>query len=65
MAEDPATTTPYEISFVTGQLEGAGTDADVYIILFGEYGNSGQFPLDNRFNNFERGKTDTFVSPPL
>ncbi|MDF0665813.1 MAG: PLAT/LH2 domain-containing protein [Nitrospira sp.] len=65
VAEDPAKLTPYEIRVVTGQLEGAGTDATVYIILFGEYGNSGQFELDNPSNNFERGKTDTFVSPPV
>jgi hypothetical protein len=65
VAEDPATQTPYEIKFVTGQLESAGTDAGVHIILFGEYGNTGQFQIDNRSNNFERGQTDTFVSPPV
>lgn len=65
VAENPANLTPYEIRVVTGQLKDAGTDAGVHIILFGEYGNSGQFELDNPSNNFEQGKTDTFVSPPL
>ena len=28
---------------VTGDISGAGTDANVYVILFGDKGESGQF----------------------
>ena len=31
----------YEISVITGDISGAGTDANVYIILFGEKGETG------------------------
>lgn len=52
---------------MTGDVRGAGTDANVYIVLFGDNGESGQRFLDNKKNNFERGKKDTFVveSPNL
>ena len=33
----------YEVSVVTGDISGAGTDANVYVILFGDKGESGQF----------------------
>ena len=39
----------------------AGTDANVSIILFGEHGEAGPFPLDTPSNNFERGKEDRFT----
>ncbi|XP_052229243.1 lipoxygenase homology domain-containing protein 1-like isoform X2 [Dreissena polymorpha] len=53
--------TKYKISVFTGDKAGAGTDSNVYIILFGENGDSGEKYLDNKKNNFERNKTDTFV----
>jgi hypothetical protein len=43
-------------------MRGAGTDANVYIILLGATGrDSGKLPLENSKNNFERGKKDIFV----
>lgn len=50
---------------VTGDVFGAGTDANVYIKLYGEKGESGTFKLDmpNR-NDFERGQTDVFTIHP-
>ena len=39
---------------------GAGTDAGVYITIYGEKGDSGERKLDNSQNNFERGKKDVF-----
>ena len=39
----------------TGDKKGAGTDANVYITLFGEFGDSGERPLKSSKNNFERG----------
>ena len=32
----------YEISVITGDVSGAGTDANVYILLFGEKGETGR-----------------------
>ena len=37
-----ARTTTYEVSVMTGDVRGAGTDANVYIILYGEEGDSGE-----------------------
>ena len=45
---------------VTGEKLGAGTDADVYIQLFGDTGESVEKRLDNARNNFEKGRTDVF-----
>ena len=45
---------------VTGEKLGAGTDADVYIQLFGDAGESVEKRLDNARNNFEKGRTDVF-----
>lgn len=41
---------------------GAGTDANVWIIVFGENGDSGTLALKecNRSNKFERKQVDTF-----
>jgi len=46
--------THYKISVYTGDKRGAGTDANVYIIMFGENGDSGDKFLDDSKNNFER-----------
>lgn len=47
--------------------KGAGTDANVFLIVFGEYGDSGTLPLKtstNR-NKFERKTKDVFRFPDL
>ena len=55
------TTILYEVKVLTGDRRGAGTDANVSIVLYGEKGNSGQpKTLQNNSNNFERGATDVF-----
>ncbi|XP_076859680.1 lipoxygenase homology domain-containing protein 1 [Brachyhypopomus gauderio] len=52
----------YEIVIITGDVKGAGTDANVYITIYGVNGDSGQRPLKQKFRNlFERGRTDRFV----
>ncbi|XP_053384453.1 lipoxygenase homology domain-containing protein 1-like isoform X6 [Mercenaria mercenaria] len=53
--------TKYKVTVYTGNKKGAGTDANVYIILFGENGDSSEKYLDDSRNNFERGQTDEFV----
>ncbi|XP_077594101.1 lipoxygenase homology domain-containing protein 1 [Stigmatopora nigra] len=52
----------YEIIVITGDEKGAGTDADVFITVFGSNGDSGQRQLRQRFRNlFERQQTDRFL----
>ena len=46
----------YKITVFTGNKRGAGTDANVYITLFGKQGDSAERKLDNSENNFEKGK---------
>ena len=44
----------------TGDKRGAGTDANVYIILHGESTSTAKYKLESTGNNFERGRVDTF-----
>ena len=54
----------YIISTKTGSMRGAGTDANVFITLFGSEGSSGERRLDNDVANFERGRqVETTFSP--
>lgn len=52
----------YEVIVKTGDVKGAGTDANVYCCLVDEDGNkSKEFHLDCRWkNDFEKGNIDTF-----
>jgi hypothetical protein len=50
----------YKVSVHTGDKRGAGTDANVFIILHGETGDTGKRKLEGAGNNFERGRIDTF-----
>ena len=52
----------YEIIIMTGDVKEAGTDANVFITIYGVNGDSGQRQLRQKFRNlFERGHTDRFV----
>ncbi|XP_045313244.1 lipoxygenase homology domain-containing protein 1 [Leopardus geoffroyi] len=51
----------YEVKVYTGDVIGAGTDADVVINIFGEYGDTGERRLENEKDNFERGAEDKFI----
>ncbi|KAG7271688.1 hypothetical protein CRUP_025549 [Coryphaenoides rupestris] len=52
----------YEIIVITGDVKEAGTDANVFITIYGVNGDSGQRQLRQKFRNlFERGHTDRFV----
>ena len=44
----------------TGDVRGAGTDANVFAQLFGESGDTGERKLEASGNNFERGNTNIF-----
>ncbi|KAK2819320.1 hypothetical protein Q5P01_024881 [Channa striata] len=52
----------YEIIVITGDEKGAGTDANVFITIYGSNGDSGCRQLRQKFRNlFERGRTDRFL----
>ncbi|KAF6302998.1 lipoxygenase homology domains 1 [Rhinolophus ferrumequinum] len=51
----------YEIKVYTGDIIGAGTDADVFINIFGEYGDTGERKLDSDKKNFEKAAEDNFT----
>uniref|UniRef100_A0A672Z7J4 Lipoxygenase homology domains 1b n=1 Tax=Sphaeramia orbicularis TaxID=375764 RepID=A0A672Z7J4_9TELE len=57
----------YGVSVFTGDVKGSGTDADVFINIFGEFGDTGERRLDNDKNNFEQDTEDkfTFEAPNL
>ncbi|XP_051659728.1 lipoxygenase homology domain-containing protein 1 [Manacus candei] len=50
----------YEVSVVTGDVRAAGTNAKVFMQIYGETGKTELIILENRSNNFERGATDVF-----
>ena len=41
----PASVTTYEVHVTTGDIRGAGTDANVFVTLFGENGDSGTLSI--------------------
>ena len=51
---------PYEVTVWTADVRGAGTDANVFIQMYGEYGKSETYQLRNRTDNFEQGQMDKF-----
>ncbi|XP_050949579.1 lipoxygenase homology domain-containing protein 1 isoform X3 [Labeo rohita] len=52
----------YELIVITGDEKGAGTDANVFITIFGTNGDSGRRQLTKKFQNlFERGQTNRFI----
>lgn len=50
----------YKVAVKTGDVRGAGTDANVFAQIFGENGDTGERKLESSGNNFERGHTDLF-----
>jgi lipoxygenase homology domain-containing protein 1 len=54
----------YHLKIKTGDIRNAGTDANVYLKIFGEKGDSGKKKLkrsDTTTNKFERGRIDEFI----
>lgn len=45
---------------LTGDRRGAGTDANVYLAIYGANGDCGKRQLSGKGNCFERNKTDSF-----
>ena len=57
------TGTSYKVNVKTGDVLGAGTDANVFMVIFGEHGDSGELALKNSEtykDKFERNHTDVF-----
>ena len=52
----------YTVRVFTGDKRGAGTDANVFIAMTGEYGDSGERQLreSNNTNKFETNQEDVF-----
>ncbi|KAM4708199.1 lipoxygenase homology domain-containing protein 1 [Discoglossus pictus] len=62
--EDPLETHTYGVSVVTGDIYGAGTDANVFITIYGDLGDTGERKLsksETNSNKFERGQVDKFT----
>ncbi|KAF6256823.1 hypothetical protein COO60DRAFT_1640423 [Scenedesmus sp. NREL 46B-D3] len=57
----------FRVAVTTSNVRGAGTDANVGVVLYGEKGETGERKLESSANDFERGKTDTFfiISPDI
>lgn len=55
-------TIKYEIQVFTGNVKNSGTNANVFLTIFGEHGDTGKRPLKQRFRDlFERNQTDSFT----
>lgn len=51
----------YEVIVITGDVMGAGTNANVFITLYGTNGDTGKRELKQKFRDlFERKQTDKF-----
>ncbi|KAK9408787.1 lipoxygenase domain-containing protein 1 [Crotalus adamanteus] len=53
----------YEVHVITGVIWGAGTDANVYLSIYGERGDTGERHLkySNHLNKFEKKQVDVFT----
>ncbi|KAM8985342.1 lipoxygenase homology domain-containing protein 1 isoform 2-T2 [Ara ararauna] len=51
----------YEVTVVTGDIEGGGTDASIFMTVFGSSGNTEEMPLEKNGDRFERGQEDSFI----
>lgn len=50
----------YEVTVVTGDVTFAGTNAKVFIQIYGDNGKTEVITLQSRSNNFERDTTEIF-----
>jgi hypothetical protein len=52
---------PYKLEITTGKIRGSGTDANVFVQLFGDQGETAVVTLPAVKGSFESGKTDVFT----
>jgi len=50
----------YEVTVVTGDVTFAGTNAGVFIQIYGDKGKTEVITLESRSNNYERNATEIF-----
>jgi hypothetical protein len=50
----------YDITVMTSEMDGAGTDSRIRCTLIGDQGSTNEFDLDSGGNQFERGAVDPF-----
>jgi hypothetical protein len=50
----------YRVKIQTTNVRGGGTDSDVFLVIHGSLGSTGEHELANSIDNFERGQKDTF-----
>ena len=58
------TVTTYKVNVKTGDVLKAGTDANVFLVIFGENGDSGEIALKESVtfkDKFERNHNDVFI----
>ncbi|OCT98890.1 hypothetical protein XELAEV_180111242mg, partial [Xenopus laevis] len=58
----------YRVTVCTGTVSGSGTDARVFLCLFGDRGDTGERFLvecKNNVNKFEKGNVSIFLLPPV
>ncbi|KAH3887386.1 hypothetical protein DPMN_011402, partial [Dreissena polymorpha] len=53
-------TIPYEVTVWTGNVQGGGTDANVFLQMYGPDGKTEEIALRNKTDNFEQGMCDKF-----
>lgn len=52
----------YEVHVFTGNEKNSGTNANVFLTIFGKNGDTGKRPLKQRFRDlFERNQMDSFI----
>lgn len=55
---------PWSLWIWTSDVKGAGTDAQVFLQIYGEKGKSDEIKLENNSDSFEQGQLDTFMVSP-
>ncbi|MEW2573754.1 PLAT/LH2 domain-containing protein [Streptomyces sp. NPDC047070] len=51
----------YRIQVATGKVDGAGTDANVYLTIYGSVGSSEEIQLESGRDDFERASVSNFI----
>ncbi|KAG7272797.1 hypothetical protein CRUP_017851 [Coryphaenoides rupestris] len=52
---------PWTLWIFTSDIKGAGTDAQVFLQIYGELGKSDEMKMENNSDSFEQGQVDKFM----
>lgn len=55
---------PWSLWIWTSDVKGAGTDAQVFLQIYGERGKSDEIKLENNSDSFEQAQLDKFMVRP-